>query len=63
MDALRPAQEHGVLVFTVDYALAPENVAWAHQTSRALGFVPFVGARGLDRYVEPFSDPQATNGG
>lgn len=47
------AQREGVSIFTVDYALEPENVARVHETSRALGFVPFVGNRTLDRYVEP----------
>ena len=47
------AQRKGVPIFTVDYALDPENVAWVYETSRALGFVPFVGNRALDRYVEP----------
>jgi endo-alpha-1,4-polygalactosaminidase (GH114 family) len=43
-----------ILVFsTVDYALDPENVAWVYETSRELGFMPFVGNRALDRYVEP----------
>jgi hypothetical protein len=36
-----------------DYALEPANVAWVYETSRALGFVPFVGSRALDRYVDP----------
>jgi len=47
------AQHKGTLIFTVDYALDPENVAWVHETSRALGFIPFVSNRALDRYVEP----------
>ncbi len=47
------AQRRGVLIFTVDYALEPENAAWVYETSRALGFVPFVSNRALDRYVEP----------
>ena len=47
------AQRKGVPIFTVDYALEPENVAWVYETSRALGFVPFVSNRALDRYVEP----------
>ncbi len=46
------AQQRGLPVLTVDYALEPENVAWVVETSRALGFVPFVGSRALDRYVE-----------
>ena len=47
------AQRQGLPIFTVDYALEPENVAWVYETSRALGFVPFVSNRPLDRYVEP----------
>jgi len=47
------ARHKGEIIFTVDYALDPENVAWVYQASRALGFVPFVSNRGLDRYVEP----------
>ena len=41
-------------IFTVDYAFDPENVAWVCETSRALGFVPFLGNRALGRYVEPW---------
>ena len=37
----------------VDYALEPDNAAWVYEMSRGLGFVPFVGSRALDRYVEP----------
>jgi cysteinyl-tRNA synthetase len=48
------AQQKGVPIFTVDYALDPANVAWVYETSRALGFVPFVGNRALDRYVDPY---------
>jgi endo-alpha-1,4-polygalactosaminidase (GH114 family) len=47
------ARDKGEIIFTVDYALEPDNVAWVYETSRALGFVPFVSSRGLDRYVEP----------
>lgn len=47
------ARDEGVPVFTVDYAMEPENVAWVYETSRGLGFVPFVGSRALDRYVDP----------
>jgi cysteinyl-tRNA synthetase len=47
------AQDKGMLIFTVDYALEPENVAWVYETSRELGFVPFVGNRALDRYLDP----------
>jgi len=48
------AQQRGEFIFTVDYALDPVNVARTHETSRALGFVSFVGSRGLDAYVAPF---------
>jgi cysteinyl-tRNA synthetase len=47
------AQRKGEIILTVDYALEPDNVTWVFETSRALGFVPFVSNRPLDRYVEP----------
>ncbi|MBN1641206.1 MAG: endo alpha-1,4 polygalactosaminidase [Anaerolineae bacterium] len=50
---LYAAQAKGLPVFTVDYALLPENVAWVVATARSLGFIPFVGSRALDQYVEP----------
>ena len=50
---LQPAQSQGLSVFTVDYALEPENVAWVYQTARAMGFVPFVGSRALDSFTPP----------
>ena len=50
------AQSKGLTIFTVDYALEPQNIAWVSETSRALGFVPFVGNRMLDRYVEPLPE-------
>ena len=51
--ALTLAQRKGVPIFTVDYALEPENVDWVYERSRSLGFVPFVSSRALDRYVDP----------
>lgn len=51
------ALDQGELIFTVDYALEPDNVAWVYQTSRSLGFVPFVGNRALDRFIEPYPRP------
>jgi endo-alpha-1,4-polygalactosaminidase (GH114 family) len=51
------AQSEGTLILTVDYALHPANVAWVCETSRALGFAPFVSNRALDRYVEPVPQP------
>ncbi len=50
---LAVAQRQGLPIFTVDYALEPENVAWVYRTAHELGFVPFVSSRGLDRYVDP----------
>jgi cysteinyl-tRNA synthetase len=47
------ARDKGMLIFTADYCLAPENVARVYETSRGLGFVPFAGSRALDHYVEP----------
>jgi endo-alpha-1,4-polygalactosaminidase (GH114 family) len=51
---LKVGQRKGLIIFTVDYALEPDNIAWTYETSRDLGFVPFVGSRALDRFVEPF---------
>jgi cysteinyl-tRNA synthetase len=48
---LAVAADRGLPVFTVDYALDPENSAWVYETSRSLGFVPFVSSRALDRFV------------
>jgi cysteinyl-tRNA synthetase, unknown class len=51
---LQLAQQKGLLIFTVDYAVDAENIAWVFETSRNLGFVPFVGNRALDQYRAPF---------
>ena len=53
LSALALAQDKGEQIFTVDYALNPDNIARAYERSRALGFVPFVSNRGLDQFVEP----------
>ena len=50
---LEIAQQKDIPVFTVDYALNPENVTGIYKTSRSLGFVPFVGNRALDRFIAP----------
>jgi cysteinyl-tRNA synthetase len=50
---LTPVQSKGEIIFTIDYALEPSNVAWVYKTSRGLGFVPFVSNRALDLYLEP----------
>jgi len=53
---LNQAKNQGLPIFTVDYALDPENIQWVYETSRDHGFVPFVGSRALDEFVEP-NDP------
>jgi cysteinyl-tRNA synthetase len=50
---LTVAQDKGLKIFTVDYAIIPTNIDYVVRTSRSLGFVPFVSNRALDRYVEP----------
>jgi cysteinyl-tRNA synthetase len=50
---LNIARLRSLPVFTVDYALEPENMAWIYETSRELGFIPFVSNRELDMYFEP----------
>jgi len=53
LDYLIQARQKGLTVFTVDYALDPNNAAWVYQTSRDLDFIPFVGERLLATYFEP----------
>lgn len=45
------ARDAGLAVFTVDYALEPENIAYVYETARELGFIPFASNRMLDRYI------------
>ncbi len=47
------AQSRGLTIFTIDYALEPENIEWVYQTSRGLRFIPFVSNRNLDQFVDP----------
>ncbi len=54
LDQLQRAREKGLVIFTVDYALDPDNVAWVYARSRELGFIPFVSSRALDRFVPVF---------
>jgi endo-alpha-1,4-polygalactosaminidase (GH114 family) len=49
---LKRARDAGKPVFTVDYALKPENITEARDASRRFGFVPFVGARNLNTIIE-----------
>ena len=46
------AQGKGLTIFTIDYALEPENIEWIYQTARGLGFIPFVSNRNLDQFVD-----------
>lgn len=50
---LELASNKGEIIFTVDYALEPGNIARAYEASRAQGFIPFVGSRALDQFLEP----------
>ena len=54
LEMLFQAQVWGLPVFTVDYALDPENIAWVYEEARGLGFIPFVGSRALDEFIEPW---------
>jgi cysteinyl-tRNA synthetase len=53
LEDLHYAQEQGMPIFTVDYALQEANIALVYEWSRAQGFVPFVGNRPLNQYVAP----------
>ena len=46
-----PARQKGLPVFTVDYALDPQNIARVYTVSRSYGFVPFAGNRALNTFV------------
>ena len=53
LQRLAVAKARGAIVLTVDYAVEPDNVERVYRASRALGYVPFVGPRALDRYLPP----------
>ena len=53
LEQLLLAQNKGLLIFTIDYAVEPENIDWVYETSRDYGFIPFVSNRWLDQYVAP----------
>lgn len=50
---LQIAQRKGIPIFTVDYALKPQNIDAVYLQSRALGFVPFTSNRPLNQFVPP----------
>ena len=50
---LEMARDRGLTVFTIDYALEPENVDWVYETSRSYGFIPFTSSRPLNEYFNP----------
>lgn len=56
IESLQAAQEQGLVIFTVDYAEQPAHIKEAVCESRRLGFVPFVGTRGLNHYIPPLTD-------
>lgn len=49
---LSSAAGKGLTIFTVDYARDPKHVDIVIRESRTLGFVPFVGMRRLDSFVD-----------
>ncbi|MBT4889584.1 MAG: hypothetical protein HON65_08535 [Rhodospirillales bacterium] len=51
LEDMQSAQDYGLVVMTVDYALDPSNVAWIYAESRRRGFVPFVSERGLSTFA------------
>jgi cysteinyl-tRNA synthetase len=63
-DAIVPnlelAKSSGKAIFTVDYAIETRNIATAAERSRALGFIPFVGARALKTLVPPIPTVERT---
>jgi cysteinyl-tRNA synthetase len=53
LQQLAVARARGTIVLTVDYTVEPDNVARVYQASRALGYIPYVGPRALDRFLPP----------
>ncbi len=51
---LEMARDMGETIFTIDYAVEQDNIAWIYETSRDLGLIPFVSNRSLNQYVEPY---------
>ena len=54
------AKAAGKAIFTVDYAIEARNISVVSDRSRALGFIPFVGARALKKFVEPIPSNDRT---
>jgi len=50
---LQIAQAQDLRVFTVDYAVQPQNISRVRKLAGEHGFVPFVGERALDRFWLP----------
>ena len=54
LNYLLAAQEKGLPIFTVDYALEPANIAEVYMLAGDYGFIPFVGSRALDQFIVPY---------
>jgi len=54
LEYLKKVLQAGKVVFTIDYAVEAENIAWIYQTSRELGFIPFVGERDLGKFIAAY---------
>jgi len=50
---LQVAQAQGLRVFTVDYAVLPQNISRARKLAHQHGVLPFVGTRALDEFWLP----------
>ncbi|MFK7739481.1 MAG: endo alpha-1,4 polygalactosaminidase [Planctomycetota bacterium] len=50
---LANVRQQGLPIFTLDYAVKPDNQVLATTTSRAHGFVPYISRTPLDRLAEP----------
>lgn len=58
---LAVADQYGIPVFTVDYALEQDNIDDVYESSLGLGYTPFTSSRGLDTYVAPYT-PASVDG-
>lgn len=55
INQLKLAQEKGLVIFTVDYALKQENIRFVYERSREFGFIPFTSNRNLDMFHKPYN--------